>query len=257
MVWNIVNSLDFKTAKTTSLEERVPFLELTALTETRHMENVKEKVAGTGLLNSIEQVNNLASPRVIKTHLSIDMLPKDVLAKKVKLIYVCRNPRDAVVSFHNHWRVMNGFKGGFDIFFNAFVGDVCGFYSPFLKHVLGYWNSRNDPNMLFITYEDMKRDLPAVIKTVANFLEKDLSETDIPELASHLSFKNMKVNAAVNKEAVLETRRKMNGAEKGTFMRKGETGDWRNHLTEKQVEMMMSWEKKQLAGSDLQFTYDI
>ena len=88
MVWNIVNSLDFKTAKTTSLEERVPFLELTALTETRHMENVKEKVAGTGLLNSIEQVNNLASSRVIKTHLSIDLLPKEVLAKKVKLVFV-------------------------------------------------------------------------------------------------------------------------------------------------------------------------
>ena len=86
--------------------------------------------------------------------------------------------------------------------------------------------------MLFITYEDMKRDLPAVIKTVANFLEKNLSETDTSELANHLSFKNMKVNAAVNKEAVLEIRRKMNGAEKGSFMRKGETGDWRNHLTE-------------------------
>ena len=70
MVWNIVNSMDFKTAKSKSLEERVPFLELTALTETRHMENVKEKVAGTGLLNSIDQVNNLASVRVIKTHLS-------------------------------------------------------------------------------------------------------------------------------------------------------------------------------------------
>ena len=54
MVWNIVNSMDFKTAKSKSLEERVPFLELTALLETRHMGNVKEKVAGTGLLNSIE-----------------------------------------------------------------------------------------------------------------------------------------------------------------------------------------------------------
>ena len=54
MVWNIVNSLDFKTAKTTSLEERVPLLELTALLEARHMENVKEMVAGTGLLNTIE-----------------------------------------------------------------------------------------------------------------------------------------------------------------------------------------------------------
>ena len=67
----------------------------------------------------------------------------------------------------------------------------------------------------------------------------------------------MKVNAAVNKEAVLETRRKMNGAEKGSFMRKGETGDWRNHLTEKQLEMMKGWERKQLEGSDLQFTYDL
>merc|ERR1712071_435561 len=65
MVWNIVNSLDFKTAKNTSLEERVPFLELTGLLETRHMVNIKEEVAGTGLLNSIQQVNKLASPRVI------------------------------------------------------------------------------------------------------------------------------------------------------------------------------------------------
>ena len=57
------------------------------------------------------------------------MLPNYVLANKVKLIYVCRNPRDAVVSFYNHWRVINGFKGSFDIFFNAFVRDVCGFYT--------------------------------------------------------------------------------------------------------------------------------
>ena len=86
-----------------------------------------------------------------------------------------------------------------------------------------------------------------------------MSEVDTSELASHLSFKNMKVIAAVNKEAVLETRRKMTGAEKGSFMRKGETwtGDWRNHRAEKQLEMMRSWEKKQLAGSDLQFTYDL
>ena len=64
--------------------------------------------------------------------------------------------------------------------------------------------------MLFITYEyeDMNRDLPAVIKRVASFLDKDLSESDTSDLASHLSFKNMKVNAAVNKEAVLEMRRR-------------------------------------------------
>ena len=122
---------------------------------------------------------------------------------------------------------------------------------------IGYWNQRKYPSILFITYEDMKRDLPSVIKIVANFLDKDFSETDISELANHLSFKNMKQNDAVNKEDVLETMRKITGAEKGSFMRKGDTGDWRNHLTQTQVEMMMSWEKKQLAGSDLQFTFDI
>ena len=91
---------------------------------------------------------------------------------------------------------LNGFKGSFKMFSRAFVGNICGFYSPFLKHVLGYWNHRNYNNM----YEDMKKNLPAVIKRVTNLLEKDLSESDISELENHLSFKNMKANAAVNKE---------------------------------------------------------
>ena len=71
----------------------------------------------------MHKVKNLKSPRVIKTHLSIDMLPEQVhfskqqmninaklyilskldhlnvkvLQKKAKIIYVTRNPRDAVV----------------------------------------------------------------------------------------------------------------------------------------------------------------
>ena len=49
--------------------------------------------------------------RIIKTHLSYEMLPQGVKDKNVKIIYVNRNPRDAVVSFYNHFRVLEGFSG--------------------------------------------------------------------------------------------------------------------------------------------------
>ena len=47
------------------------------------------------------------------------------------------------------------------------------------------------------------------------------------------------------------------GVQTGKFMRKGETGDWRNHLTDEQLEKMKKWEEKYLCGSDLQFVYDL
>jgi len=241
MVWNIVHSLDFKTARSVSLEERVPFLELTALTEPANLEGAEE-VAGTGSMDSMDQVRNLKSPRVIKTHLSIDMLPKQVLQKKAKVIYVTRNPRDAVVSFYNHWRILENYTGTFEVFLSAFLADVCGYYTPFIQHVLGYWKKKNDVKMLFLTYEEMKVDLPKVIERVADFLGKSITAEEVATLADHLSFKNMRSNAAVNKEDVVEATRKMQGdigvkegKSGGKFMRKGEVGDWKNHLTEEQV----------------------
>jgi hypothetical protein len=55
------------------------------------------------------------------------------MAKKAKVIYVARNPRDAVVSFLNHWTVMAGYKGSLDTLLDAFLAGVAGYYSPFLE----------------------------------------------------------------------------------------------------------------------------
>ena len=73
-----------------------------------------------------------------------------------------------------------------------------------MPHVLKYWRRRTDQNILFITYEEMKRDLPAVIRKTADFLNKTISPDQVFQLAEHLSFKKMKDNKAVNKEEFQE-----------------------------------------------------
>ena len=50
---------------------------------------------------SVQYTNNLASPRVIKTHLPLEFLPPKLL-DTCKVIFVSRNPKDACVSFYHH-----------------------------------------------------------------------------------------------------------------------------------------------------------
>ena len=69
--------------------------------------------------------------------------------------------------------------------------------------MLGYWERRHEENILFITYEEMKRDLPAVIRKVSGFLNKNLTEDAVSKLTEHLAFNNMKKNQAVNNEDIV------------------------------------------------------
>ena len=102
MVWNIVHDLNFTLAKEVPMEKRIPFLEFSALTN--DLKQGIDELGKESIGNSISFATNLSKSeqRLIKTHLSYEMLPDQVREKRPKLIYVTRNPRDTVVSFYNH-----------------------------------------------------------------------------------------------------------------------------------------------------------
>ena len=180
--------------------------------------------------NTLEQAAQLPSPRVLKSHLSIDMLPRGIMDEKTakasselckknqknpitcsvllfpstKIVYVLRNPRDTCMSFFNHFRALEGFTGSLDCFVDAFLADECGYYTPAIGHMLGYWKARHQPNVLIISFEDMKRDLESVVRKTAAFLGKQVPEEKMKDLLEHLSFQSMKKNPMVNKQEYVE-----------------------------------------------------
>ena len=117
-----------------------------------------------------------------------------------------RNPRDTVITYFNHFKVLEGYTGSFETFADAFLRDECGYYTPFMQNVRGFWKARRRPNIMFITYEEMKRDLPSVIRRVSAYLGKPVAEAEMLALADFLSFDKMRNNPAMNKQDSVEVK---------------------------------------------------
>lgn len=76
-------------------------------------------------LPSVEMVNNLPSPRFLKSHLPLSLLPPSLL-DTCKVVYVARDPRDVAVSFYHHNLYINFFpeEKDFKTFWNFFTNDL-------------------------------------------------------------------------------------------------------------------------------------
>merc|ERR1712150_443177 len=180
---------------------------------------------------SLDVAANLKSPRVIKSHLPIELLPQNLL-DTAKVIYVCRNPKDTCISMNNHQNVMlqkmTQYKGNFDQFTSG-------------------WKRRNHPNLKFVWYEDIKKDSHKEIAAMAEFVNHPLTKEKLNELVEHVKFNNMKERASK-----LTGR----GGEAAQFFRKGQVGDWKNHFEGEKLQKWDDWIAKNLEGSDIQINFE-
>nr|CAH7721408.1 unnamed protein product [Callosobruchus chinensis] len=148
---------------------------------------------------------------------------------------------------------MEGYRGDFDSFCDLFLAGKLS-YTPYWSHLLSFWQHRNQENILFLKYEDMNKDLPTVIKKVANFLQKPLSEEQVQILCNHLSFENMKKNPAVNYEMVISINRKYKLTQsEGKFMRSGKVGDYKANMSPEIIKTFDEWSEQNLKDTDFSF----
>ncbi|XP_077159594.1 sulfotransferase 1B1-like [Paroedura picta] len=202
-----------------------------------------------------EQLAPMASPRVVKTHLPVSLLPKSFWDNKCKTIYVARNAKDVAVSFY-HFDLMNKLHpepGSWEEYLEKFMAGKMAFGS-WHDHVSSWWDKKNDHPILYLFYEDMKEDLKREVKKTVHFLGKDLSDSVVDKIVRNTSFDVMKENPSTNYRmapaAVMDQ-------SISPFMRKGIAGDWKNHFTVAQDEKFNEDYKRKMAGTALQFRTEI
>jgi aryl sulfotransferase len=95
-----------------------------------------------------------------------------------------------------------------------------------------WWEARHLPNVLFVHFSDLKKDLKGQMRRIAEFIGAPVDESKFDAQVRACTFEAMKGNAAA--VAPLGGAMWKGGAD--TFINKGTNGRWKEVLTKAQVE---------------------
>ncbi|KAF3339831.1 Cytosolic sulfotransferase 15 [Carex littledalei] len=208
--------------------------------------------------NSQNNLESMPSPRLLAEHLPFSHLPTSIIDSGCKIVYLCRNPKDAFVSLRHYLDKMMPIgceMTPFDESFDLFCEGVFPF-GPFWDHMLEYWKEsiKSPQKVLFLKYEDLKEDLVGNIERLGEFLGCPFSVDEvkrgvIEEIVKLCNIETMK-NVKINKEG---EHGKFVSFKNSAFFRKGGIGDWKEHITPdmaKRIDMII---EQKLHGSGLTF----
>ncbi|XP_006031945.1 sulfotransferase 1C1-like isoform X2 [Alligator sinensis] len=205
--------------------------------------------------SGLELAEVTPSPRTLKTHLPVQLVPPSFWDQNCKVIYVARNAKDNLVSYY-HFHKMNKMMpepGTWEEFVEKFMdGKVL--WGSWHDHVKGWWEAKDEHRILYLFYEDMKENPKHEIQKVVRFLEKDLKKEVLDKIVEHTSFEKMKSNPMANYTKEFEG---IMNHSISPFMRKGAVGDWKNHFTVAQNEKFDQDYKKKMAGTSLNFRSEL
>jgi aryl sulfotransferase len=184
--------------------------------------------------------------RFMKTHLPIENL---VYSPSAKYIWIGRDLRDQIWSFHNHLMSTKGSApptpppnapkpdpnrppivpaANPDV--RQYYHDVLDgrwAYMPLWSYFRDWWAVRDLPNLMLLHHSDVIADLPGAIRRVAAFLDIPIAETKLPAMVRHCSLEHMREVARDDEFLNFVFREGSRN-----FMNKGTNGRWRDVLSE-------------------------
>lgn len=218
-------------------------------------------------ISGLAPLENLPDPRPIHYHLPYDMIPKN---PNSKYIYIFRNPKDTVVSFYHFTKQTDELNITFDEYFDTFMKGLVA-YGDYFDHVLSWYERRHDPNVLFLSYEQLQADTKGQLLEIARFLGEnyhaELSKDNelLEKVLQLISFQNMKkslMKEAPNKQNEYEL--ESNAIDSPfpapgpryevkylRYFRKGIVGDWKNHLSPEQNRRMDARIQEKFGGTEI------
>ncbi|XP_076443365.1 sulfotransferase 1A2-like [Babylonia areolata] len=198
----------------------------------------------------IEQLDILPSPRVLNTHLPLRLLPRQIKEKKLKVIHIYRNFKDVLVSGYFHFRQVPflGIVTMENMIEMFCAGDVPGYkFVEFMMEIDDYHKTNPEDPFFLTSFEDAKEDPETMIQNLAEFLGVEASPQLFQDIIEATNLEQMKEADKTKEQAVFSI---------ANIYRKGEVGDWKNHLTVAQSERLDA-EVTQLKSCDYHFRYTL
>jgi hypothetical protein len=166
------------------------------------------------------QENSPTGLRVIKTHLDSQYIPYNPDAK---YIIVVRDPKEAFVSSYHFARALSPF-GRMDFQVDEWMELFLENQSPYgswAEHAASFWTWRKKPGVLYITFDELKKNHRAVSSHIAELMGVKLTEAQLDKVVEKSSFQYMqKIDDKFTPRMPMIQKNQPSGV----MIRKGESG---------------------------------
>jgi hypothetical protein len=188
--------------------------------------------------------------RIIKTHLEQDLVPR---SSKARYLVMVRDPKDVIVSSYHFIRslllgpLMPSVRHWVEL---SLSGDLPS--GSWARHVTSYWQVRNEPNVLFLTYEDLSANPEGLIQQIAHFMNVHLDPGQLEAVMQAVTFEEMR-----RLRDLFDPGRVVPWGKAHSMLRRGMPGDVDELLSAELRQLIDDHSRTELRRLKCDFPYDL